>query len=72
MELPRLSDTAYFPTVKRWLLLTALLLIGAAAAPPRVGDVAPDFRLLDQNDHVVRLSAAHGHKVVLVFYRGFW
>lgn len=43
-----------------------------AAAPPRVGGAAPDFRLLDQNDHVVRLSAAHGHKVLLVFYRGFW
>ena len=47
-------------------------LIGAAAAPLRVGDSAPEFRLLDQNDHVVRLSAARGHKVVLVFYRGFW
>ena len=46
--------------------------MAAAAAPLRVGDVAPDFRLLDQNDHVVRLSAARGRKVVLVFYRGFW
>jgi len=58
--------------VKRWLLISAFLLVAAAAAPLRVGDVAPDFRLLDQNDHVVRLSAARGRKVVLVFYRGFW
>ena len=46
--------------------------MAAAAAPPRVGDVAPDFRLMDQNSHVVRLAAARGHKVVLVFYRGYW
>jgi len=58
--------------MKRWMLASALLLISAAAAPPRAGDVAPDFRLLDQSSHVVRLSAARGHKVVLVFYRGFW
>lgn len=37
-----------------------------------VGQHAPDFHLLDQNDHVVKLSASHGHKVVLVFYRGYW
>jgi peroxiredoxin len=58
--------------VKRWIIATAFLLIAAAAAPPRVGDVAPDFRLFDQNDHLVRLSAERGHKVVLVFYRGYW
>lgn len=58
--------------MKRWIIASALLLLGAAAAPLRVGDVAPDFRLMDQNDRVVRLAAARGHKVVLVFYRGFW
>lgn len=57
----------------RWLLASAFLLLAAAtAAPPRVGDVAPEFRLMDQNSHVVRLSAARGHKMVLVFYRGYW
>ena len=54
------------------LIVFALLLLGAAAAPPRVGEVAPDFRLFDQNHRLVRLSSARGHKVVLVFYRGFW
>jgi len=58
--------------MKRWLIATAVLLMAAAAAPLRVGEIAPDFRLLDQNSRVVRLSAARGHKVVLVFYRGYW
>ena len=44
----------------------------ALALAIATGALAPDFRLLDQNDHVVRLSAARGHKVVLVFYRGYW
>jgi peroxiredoxin len=58
--------------MKRWLIASAVLLMAAAAAPLRVGEVAPDFRLLDQSSRVVRLSAARGHKVVLVFYRGYW
>ena len=58
--------------MKRWLVASALLLMAAAAAPLRVGDVAPDFRLLDQHSRVVHLAASRGHKVVLVFYRGYW
>jgi peroxiredoxin len=59
--------------MNRWLLASAFLLLAAATAVPlRVGDVAPDFRLMDQNSHIVRLAAARGHKVVLVFYRGYW
>ncbi|HEY2325049.1 MAG TPA: redoxin domain-containing protein [Thermoanaerobaculia bacterium] len=58
--------------MKRLLLASALLLLAAAPAPPPVGAVAPDFRLMDQNSHIVRLAQAHGHKVVLVFYRGYW
>lgn len=45
------------------------LLLAIALA---VGQQAPNFHLLDQNDKVVKLSAARGHKVVLVFYRGYW
>ena len=37
-----------------------------------VGKAAPDFTLPDQNGKAVELSAARGHKVVLVFYRGYW
>lgn len=61
--------------MNRWLLVSAFLLLtatAAAPAPPRVGEPALDFRLMDQNSHVVRLAAARGHKVVLVFYRGYW
>jgi peroxiredoxin len=52
--------------------LTALLLASTLAAPPKLGDVAPDFRLLDQKAEVVRLSHARGRKAVIVFYRGYW
>ena len=37
-----------------------------------VGQPAPDFTLRDQNAKSVSLSAARSHKVVLVFYRGYW
>jgi peroxiredoxin len=49
--------------VKRILLVFAAALTLSAA---------PDFRLADQNGKPVRLSAARGTKVVLVFYRGYW
>jgi peroxiredoxin len=44
------------------LLLFALVL----------GAQAPDFTLPDQNAKPVALSAARGHKAVIVFYRGYW
>jgi cytochrome oxidase Cu insertion factor (SCO1/SenC/PrrC family) len=50
----------------------AAALTVSAAEPPRVGQQAPDFTLVDQNGKRVSLSAARGHKVVLVFYRGYW
>jgi peroxiredoxin len=37
-----------------------------------VGQLAPDFTLVDQDGKRVTLSAAHGQKAVLVFYRGYW
>jgi cytochrome oxidase Cu insertion factor (SCO1/SenC/PrrC family) len=63
--------------------LATVLAVSAAAAssiaaapkplpPPGVGQPAPDFTLVDQNGKAVSLSAARGHKVVLVFYRGYW
>lgn len=67
-----LSLVRHTPYVNRLLLASALLLLIAAAAPPRMGEAAPDFRLFDQSDHLVRLAQARGHKVVLVFYRGYW
>jgi peroxiredoxin Q/BCP len=44
----------------------------ALAVALAVGQAAPDFKLLDQNGTPISLSAARGHKVVLVFYRGYW
>jgi peroxiredoxin len=45
------------------LLLAITLTLGAQA---------PDFSLLDQNNHPVTLAGARGHKAVIVFYRGYW
>lgn len=39
--------------------------------PLKVGEVAPDFSLIDQNGKKVTLSEAK-NPVVLVFYRGYW
>ena len=44
----------------------------SSASPPAPGQPAPDLALLDQSGTTVRLSAARGKKVVLVFYRGYW
>jgi len=39
----------------------------------RVGEMAPDFRLADENGTVYQLSQFRGQKnVVLVVYRGYW
>lgn len=34
----------------------------------KVGDIAPDFELMDQDKNVVKLSSLRGKKVVLLFY----
>ncbi len=44
----------------------------ALAAVLTAGQQAPGFTLPDQNGKTISLSAARGHKVVLVFYRGYW
>ncbi len=36
------------------------------------GDMAPDFRLQDQDGKVHQLSQYRGKNVVLVIYRGYW
>ncbi|MFF1383026.1 peroxiredoxin [Arthrobacter sp. NPDC058288] len=40
----------------------------AAAAVPEVGDLAPDFELVNQYGEPVRLSELRGRNVVVVFY----
>ena len=49
-------------------MLTIAALIFALA----VGQRAPDFTLPDQNGRFTSLAGARGHKVVLIFYRGYW
>ncbi len=39
--------------------------------PIKVGAVAPDFTLTDENGKAITLSAVK-RPVVLVFYRGYW
>jgi len=59
------------------LSFLALLLAVASVrplkiTPPKAGQPAPLFALLDQNRKRVSLADAAGTKVVLVFYRGYW
>lgn len=44
----------------------------AAANAPRVGDVAPDFRVVDPEGREFWLLDFRGGPVLLVFYRGMW
>ena len=39
--------------------------------PIKVGEIAPDFRLMDQNGRPVRLATLN-QPALLVFYRGYW
>ncbi len=52
------------------------LLYGMSAMPstagPTVGAPAPDFALVDQAGHTVRLADFRGRPLLLVFYRGHW
>lgn len=45
--------------------------VRSSTEPLKVGDMAPDFVLNDQNGKAVKLSKAKS-PVVLVFYRGYW
>jgi hypothetical protein len=54
--------------------LYALRQVPASASAPRVGQKAPDFILLNQNEKPVGLGdlLSNSTGVVLIFYRGFW
>jgi hypothetical protein len=53
-------------------LLFAVASVSPPKMPPKIGQPAPLFALLDQNRKRVSLADAAGTKVVLVFYRGYW
>ena len=50
------------------LLLLTLMCAAAHAAMPQAGQVAPAFRLQDQNGHWRSPAEYHGHWLVLYFY----
>ena len=56
------------------LFLLGTLTSGLPAQRPAVavGDIAPDFALLDAQGREFRLSALRGAPVLLKFYRGYW
>ena len=60
------------------LLVCAALIAGTAYGQARekpvgVGEVAPDFTLVDHNGQKHALAAERGKRpVVLIFYRGHW
>jgi len=67
------------PLMRRWLTLLAMLgLFGSSAIPsvagtvqqgdPQVGQMAPAFRLQDQNGHWRSPADYHGHWLVVYFY----
>ncbi|MBA2735335.1 MAG: redoxin domain-containing protein [Pyrinomonadaceae bacterium] len=43
----------------------------SATEPLKIGEIAPDFKLSDENGRQIALSKAK-KPVVLVFYRGYW
>ncbi len=43
----------------------------SSTEPLKIGEIAPDFMLSDENGKQIALSAAK-KPVVLVFYRGYW
>jgi len=57
-----------------YIIFYELRQVPASAGAPRVGQKAPDFMLLDQNEQPVGLGdLLSGSKAtVLIFYRGFW
>jgi hypothetical protein len=57
-----------------YVIFYELRQVPASTGAPHVGQTAPDFMLLDQNEKPVGLGdLLSGSKgVVLIFYRGFW
>ena len=69
------------PGAMRTAIVLFLLLVGLTATPqvlpkPQVpsaaGKPAPTFTLQDQQGKMFRLGSLRGHRVLLIFYRGYW
>jgi cytochrome oxidase Cu insertion factor (SCO1/SenC/PrrC family) len=69
-------------STKLLILVVLVAMLGLLAwrkmgvPPPQIasnaGQVAADFTLSDQAGQPFHLAEQRGHKVVLVFYRGYW
>ena len=46
--------------------------LAVAAAAPKVGEMAPEFRVVDPDGREFQLSNYQGAPVLLVFFRGQW
>ena len=57
-----------------YVIFYVLHQVPASAGAPRVGQKAPDFFLLDQNERSVGLGdlLSNSKGALLIFYRGFW
>ena len=69
------------PGAVRTAIVLFLLLVGLAATaqvlpkpqvPSAAGKPAPTFTLQDQQGKMFRLGSLRGHRVLLIFYRGYW
>jgi cytochrome oxidase Cu insertion factor (SCO1/SenC/PrrC family) len=65
------------------IVLLALLAVGTVVIaqkmklpPPQTasaaGIAAPDFTLADQSNQPYKLSEQRSHRVLVIFYRGYW
>lgn len=58
------------------LAFATFVAVGARLPKPAIasaaGKAAPSFVLPDQNGRDFALASEHGHKVLLMFYRGYW
>ena len=65
------------------VVVLALVLLGAGfilykmrVPKPQIasaaGQLAPDFTLTDQSGQPFHLADQRGHRVLLIFYRGYW
>jgi len=58
------------------LLGAGLILYKMRLPKPQVasaaGQLAPDFSLTDQSGQLFHLADQRGHRVLLIFYRGYW
>jgi len=58
------------------LLGTGFILLKLREPKPQIasaaGQIAPDFTLTDQSNQPFHLADQRGHRVLLIFYRGYW